>query len=284
MAFSNLKSNPKPLSSTLIKIFIISLFLQYNNVHSQSPQLSLAETIAFTLTQFEVENPNLFTLGDVSFPGGILSLTKTDQNGNPLLKSTGRAQHLTAIHIWDKSSGKLADFSTGFSFIVNTTDPEIHGDGFTFFLGPLSFDLPEHSSDGYLGLFDPKTAFTPSENPILAVEFDSFTNGWDPNAPFQSPHIGIDVGSILSVATTPWPLNSVPRNALGEASINYNSESKILSVSVDYPGTELNSTSISYVVDLRSVLPEWVRVGFSASTGELAETHEIINWTFESAL
>jgi len=167
---------------------------------------------------------------------------------------------------------------------VNTNGSRLHGDGFAFFLGPLHFDLPKNSSGGYLGLFNPETALIPSQNPVVAIEFDSFTNGWDPASPSQYPHIGIDVGSIDSSATVNWPLDFVPLNALGEASINYNSESKRLSVFVAYPGSGKNATGVSFVVDLRSVLPEWVRVGFSAATGELVETHEIINWSFEAAL
>ncbi|XP_058772230.1 lectin 9-like [Vicia villosa] len=277
-------------SSTLIKIFIISLFLHYNNVHSQysqspqSPQESQFETVVFTLTKFEIENPDIFLQADASISGGVLKLTKTDQYGKPLQKSVGRATYLTPIHIWDKASGELADFSTVFTFIVNTNNSQLHGDGFTFFIGPLSFELPKNSSGGYLGLFNPETALIPTQNPIIAIEFDSFTNGWDPASPSQYPHVGIDVGSIDSVATTSWPINFVPGNALGEATINYNSELKRLKVSVAYPGTGRIPTSVSFDVDLRSVLPEWVRVGFSAATGELVETHEIINWSFESAL
>jgi len=291
MALSNLKSNGTTLSSALIKIFITFLFLQYhvNSQYSPSPspskpQPSLDSTISFSITKFDEENPDIFLKGDASVSNGVLSLIKTDQySGKPLQKSVGRATHLTPIHIWDETSGELADFSTSFSFIVNTNGSSLHGDGFTFFLGPLHFDLPKNSSGGYLGLFNPETALIPSQNSIVAIEFDSFTNGWDPASPSQYPHIGIDVGSIDSVATVDWPLDVLPRNALGEARINYNSESKRLSVFVDYPGRG-EATSVSFVVDLRSVLPEWVRVGFSAATGELVETHDIINWSFEAAL
>ncbi|NP_001411553.1 putative concanavalin A-like lectin/glucanase domain, legume lectin [Medicago truncatula] len=277
------------LSSALIKIFITFLFLQ-NHVNSQysspsKPQPSLGSTISFSITKFDDESPNIFVKGDASISNGVLSLTKTDKySGKPLQKSVGRATHLTPIHIWDETSGELADFSTSFSFIVNTNGSRLHGDGFTFFLGPLHFDLPKNSSGGYLGLFNPETALIPSQNPIVAIEFDSFTNGWDPASPSQYPHIGIDVGSIDSRATVNWPLDFVQTNALGEASINYNSESKRLSVFVAYPGSGKNATGVSFVVDLRSVLPEWVRVGFSAATGELVETHDIINWSFEAAL
>jgi hypothetical protein len=284
MAFSNFKTNPiqsRVLSSSAI--FITFLLLQYHNVESQaSPTRS--ENVAFSITQFEEENTDIFIRGDATISGGILRLTKTDQYGKPLPNSVGRATYVTPIHIWDKASGELADFSTGFSFIVNTNNEPLHGDGFAFFIGPLHFDLPKNSSGGYLGLFNPETAHVPSKNPILAIEFDGFTNVWDPPSSFQSPHIGIDVGSIDSVAYSQWPINFVQNNPIGEASINYNSESKNLSVFVAYPGTEWNSTRVSFVVDLRSVLPEWVRVGFSAATGQLVETHEIINWSFESSL
>ncbi|CAJ2647304.1 lectin [Trifolium medium] len=307
MALSNIKYNPTTHSTPLIKIFITFLFLQYHNVNSQyspipissppepspepspspsSPQPPRPEsTVSFTIEQFKEDDPNIFVLGDASISDGIVSLTKTDQYGKPLQKSVGRVTHITPIHIWDKTSGKLADFSTGFSFIVNTNGSKFHGDGFTFFLGPLDFDLPKNSSGGYLGLFNPETALVPSQNPVIAIEFDTYTNGWDPSSPSQFPHIGIDIGSLDSVATVNWPIDDfVETNALGEASISYISESKKLSVFVDYPNSEREGFSVSYVVDLRSVLPEWVRVGFSAATGELVETHDITNWSFDSAL
>ena len=117
----------------------------------------------------------------------------------------------------------------------------------------------------------------------MAIEFDSYTNDWDPNSTSRSPHIGIDVDSIKSVATVAWPSELEPDNAVARASLNYNSESKTLSVFVVYPGDNRNAT-VSTVVDLRTVLPEWIRVGFSAATGELVETHDVLNWFFEADL
>ena len=57
---------------------------------------------------------------------------------------------------------------------------------------------------------------------------------------------------------------------LNEAWINYNSSSQNLSVI--FTGFKNNVTvnqSLSYIVDLRKVLPEWVNFGFSAATGEV---------------
>ncbi|XP_022631716.1 agglutinin-2-like [Vigna radiata var. radiata] len=116
-------------------------------------------------------------------------------------------------------------------------------------------------------------------NHVVAVEFDSFVNEWDPNFPVSdSPHIGIDINSIRSVATAPWPLESQPHGSVGKARISYQSSSKILSVSLDYPNSPVNATVLSYPVNLGTVLPEWVRFGFTGTTGDLVETHDILSW------
>lgn len=41
---------------------------------------------------------------------------------------------------------------------------------------------------------------------------------------------------------------------------------------------------VSYKVDLKTVLPEWVRVGFSAATGAETQTHSVLSWSFSSTL
>lgn len=260
MTFVNSKSHL--LGAQILKICISLILLQHHNVNSQqSPPLLASETVSFSFTTFELNNPEILILGDTSVSDGVLRLTKTDQQGKPLPQSVGRVVSLTPVHLWDKKSGELADFSSGFSFVVNSNGSTLHGDGFAFFIAPLEFHLPKNSSGGYLGLFKPETALDPTKNQIVAIDFD--------------------VGSIKSVASAAWP--SEFDNAVAHASINYNSESKRLSVFLSYPGNNVSAT-VSYVVDLRTVLPEWVRVGLSAATGELVETHDIINWFFEAAL
>lgn len=246
--------------------------------------MSAYETVGFGFGFFDKDDPNVFLLGNASVSGGALRLTNTDQLGKPVPHSVGRALHVTPIHLWNKNNGELADFSSGFSFVVNPKGSTLRGDGFAFFLtsANLNFLIPKNSSGGYLGLFKPETALDPSKNQIVAIEFDSFTNDWDPNSPNQSPHVGIDVDSIKSVATVPWPSELEPDNAVAHASLNYNSEDKRLSVFVGYPDNR--NATVSTIVDLRNVLPEWIRVGFSASTGDLVETHDILNWSFEAAL
>jgi hypothetical protein len=41
-------------------------------------------------------------------------------------------------------------------------------------------------------------------------------------------------------------------------------------------------SSLEYNIDLTNFLPEKVQIGFSASTGNLVETHDILSWSFKS--
>ncbi|MED6195836.1 hypothetical protein PIB30_041626 [Stylosanthes scabra] len=277
------------LSSSLFKTFIPLLLLQLfkTSVKSQSPSPRDHESIFFSFSLFDPNNPNLAVFPDASISNvGILDLTKTDYEGKALQNNVGRLVYETPVHIWDKNTGNIADFTAGFTFRVSSNSLEVRGDGFTFFLGPLRQKLFPNSTGGYLGLFNPETALDPSKNQILAIEFDTFPNEWDPSEPTitQAPHIGIHVGSVKSVATVEWPAYSIPTTAFGSAIIKYESETKRLSVLVNYPEISNATISLFATVDLRDVLPEYVRVGFSAATGNVVETHEISSFEFDASL
>lgn len=47
---------------------------------------------------------------------------------------------------------------------------------------------------------------------------------------------------------------------------------------------DLNWNSILSFIDLSTVLPEWVSVGFSAATVEFNQSHTILSWSFNSSL
>ncbi|XP_061336890.1 lectin 5-like [Gastrolobium bilobum] len=274
---ANSKSKLLPtqnLFSAFLMIFIFSLLL-ITSVKSDS--------LSFSFPTFEPGVRNIVVDGDANTTGGILQLT----NKGPVTQhSVGLAGFFGAVHISDKSRGRNAEFATEFSFIVNPLGSRSHGDGFTFFIASIDFDFPDNSSGGFLGLFNEKTAFNISKNQIVAVEFDSFRNDWDPifaNSPDQS-HIGININTIRSVETTPWPLD-ISQGATGLARILYDDASKLLSVSVSYPSNIVEwEATISYPIDFVSLLSEWVLVGFSGSTGDLVETHDILSWSFSSFL
>ncbi|KAL2944240.1 L-type lectin-domain containing receptor kinase IX.1, partial [Bienertia sinuspersici] len=76
------------------------------------------------------------------------------------------------------------------------------------------------------------------------------------------------------------------RNTSANAWITYDSSTKNLSVYLTYDDHPVfnGQSSLSYVIDLRDVLPETVRVGFSSATGTNYERHTILSWEFNSTL
>ncbi|NP_001388634.1 putative concanavalin A-like lectin/glucanase domain, legume lectin [Medicago truncatula] len=272
-------SNPKLLvTQNPFSVFLLTFLLLITNVKSDS--------FSFNFPKFDTDTKSIIIDGDANTTNGVLQLTKKDQLGNPSPHSFGLSFFLGAIHLSDKQSGKVADFTTEFSFVVNPKGSQLHGDGFTFFIASLDYEFPEKSSDGgFLGLFDKESAFNTSQNSIVAVEFDSFRNEWDPQIAGNSPHIGIDINTIRSSATALWPIDRVPEGSIGKAHISYNPASKKLTALVTYlNGPVIEETAVSYTVDFAAILPEYVLVGFSGATGELAETHDILSWSFTSNL
>ncbi|XP_057444855.1 lectin 5-like [Lotus japonicus] len=259
-------------SSELLATLIFSLLL-ITTVKSNS--------LSFSFPTFDPNVRGILLNGDANTTNGILQLTKIDQYGNPSPHSSGISAFYRAVHLSDIKTGNVANFTTEFSFVVNHSQP--HGDGFTFFLASLDFEFPEGEGGGggFLGLFDEETAYNTSKNSIVAIEFDSFSNSFDPSF----PHIGIDINTIKSVVTVPWSVNDEPQGAIGNAKISYSSNSGELIVDVSYSSqNSTNVNAIVYPIDFGDILSEWVMIGFSAATGEFAETHSILSWSFTSTL
>nr|Q39529.1 RecName: Full=Agglutinin-2; AltName: Full=Agglutinin II; AltName: Full=ClAII; AltName: Full=LecClAII; Flags: Precursor [Cladrastis kentukea]AAC49137.1 lectin precursor [Cladrastis kentukea] len=269
---TNLLQTKKPISLPLLAF--ITLFLMLLN------RVNSSDSLSFTFDNFRPDQRDLILQGDakISSGGDSLQLTKTDTSGKPVRGSVGRALYYTPLHLWDSSTNRLASFQTTFTFVLSspTNNP---GDGIAFFIAPPETTIPPGSSGGLLGLFSPDNALNNSLNQIVAVEFDTFVNNnWDPS----HRHIGIDVNTIKSSATVRWQREN---GSLATAQISYNSDTKKLSVVSSYPNTQANEDyTVSYDVDLKTELPEWVRVGFSGSTGGYVQNHNILSWTFNSNL
>ncbi|KAL8541736.1 hypothetical protein ACS0TY_002843 [Phlomoides rotata] len=165
--------------------------------------------------------------------------------------TSARATYIEALHLWDKSSDQLADFNTHFSFMIQSIGNSNYTDGMTFFMGPVNATIPYNSEGGGLGLASRDKPYVESEDHFVAVEFDTASNYWDP----EGPHVGIDINSVVSVATGHWPNNM----------------------------TTGKTSNLEYEVDLRRELPEWVSIGFSAATGLLTEIHNVKSWNFNSS-
>ncbi|KAK7309594.1 hypothetical protein RJT34_06453 [Clitoria ternatea] len=266
----------RPVSLMSLLVIIISFFMMLvHNVNSAS----------FNFPSFGPYTTDITFQGDAFASNGVLQLTKIGNGSVPSPNSVGRASYAGPVHLWDAKRGELAGFTTTFSFVVAPNGPGLFGDGISFFIAPFTSYIPQNSAGGFLGLFNADSALNAYENQIVAVEFDSFGNSWDP----VSAHIGIDINSIVSAKTVPWQNGNLVNNQITAfANVSYAPVTKTLSVQVSYPQNQVNqnvsSNSLSFVVDLRTVLPEWVRVGFSAATGQLVEAHKILSWSFSSSL
>ncbi|CAL0323189.1 unnamed protein product [Lupinus luteus] len=258
----------------LVAFFTTIFFILLNIVNS-------SDSVSFTFSDFEKDKKDLIFQGDAHVTSKrVLQLTKTNSSGVAQQNSIGRVLFQDKIQLWQKSTKRLSTFETRITFNLTSPTPNDPADGFTFFLAPPETTIPSGSDQGgLLGLFDQKTALDPSKNRVVAVELDTFyypnSNPWDP--PYY--HIGIDVNTINSSATVEWDRIE---GGIGTVRINYNAGTKNLSVVSSYPGSE--TYHVSYVVDLRNVLPEWVRIGLSASTGQQTQVHAIKSWFFNSAL
>jgi hypothetical protein len=89
----------------------------------------------------------------------------------------GRDTYFNPMHLWlwDKASGNLTNFTTHFSFVINSPNKStLCGDGLAFFLAANGSTILDVTGDGgAMGLI------TLATDPFVAVEFDIFSNEWN---------------------------------------------------------------------------------------------------------
>ncbi|KAL4637807.1 hypothetical protein ACB092_03G103000 [Castanea dentata] len=228
--------------------------------------LPRANSVYFNLSSFQPSDSSITFQGDAYVDPEGLQLTKNTQTAL-LSYSAGRALYSEQVRLWDNNTGWLADFTTHFSFIIKAVTA-VPADGLTFFIAPFGSKMPNNSTGGAFGLLSSDDALNGTHNQIVAVEFDTFKNHYDPS----SDHVNVTWNS------------SISDGSIANTWISYNSTTKILSVFLTYADNPVFSGnfSLSYIVDLRIVLPEWVSVGLSVATGAYTETNTILSWSFNS--
>ncbi|XWS39807.1 hypothetical protein CRYUN_Cryun18bG0086200 [Craigia yunnanensis] len=244
---------------------------------------TIADNINFTFTSFNPNGHEIVYEADAYPSNNVIQLT-INQKNKGLNGSVGRATYYNPMHLWDNSSGNLvlADFSTQFSFVIDSLKNSLKADGFAFLLAPNGSKIPPASGGGSLGLQSNDPAV---DSKFVAVEFDTFPNSWDPMG--MSDHVAIDLNSVeKSLSPVNWWWSDTANGGKVDAFISYNSNTKNLSVLLldadDF--TRKNSSSLSMIVDLSKFLPEWVTFGFSGTTGSSFEIHTIYSWNFSSTL
>ncbi|KAI6694983.1 hypothetical protein NL676_022693 [Syzygium grande] len=249
----------------------LSLLFSFLLVHS-------AICLEFNISRFDPAANDILYEGDAKPMVGAIDMTS-----QLYFCHVGRATYNEKVRLWDSGSGKLSDFTTHFQFTIDTNGQR-HGQyaaGLAFFMASVGFQIPVNSIGGFLGLFN-TTNSDSSRNQIIHVEFDTFANPeWDPNY----EHVGINKNSIASAVTTPWNVTYHSGDTI-DTWIDYNASTMNLSVSWSFQTTPnpQENTSLWYQIDLRTVLPEWVVIGFSAATSYYMERHTLGSWDFKSSL
>ncbi|KAI3671755.1 hypothetical protein L1987_87135 [Smallanthus sonchifolius] len=242
-----------------------------------------AASISFNFTYLTPSNKDVILSGDAAYSmteDGIQVTYKTINRSWEGL--AGRATYIRPLHLWNNDTTDLASFSTSFTFAMKSQKQNnyIYGDGLTFFLAQNNSLINAGGSMGLPFIYQNNTNLYP----FVAVEFDTYTDEWDPS-PFGSNHVGINNKSLISVAYRNWQ-GDILGGSESRASINYDSVSK--NISVSFTSLENNSvvweTGLDYTIDLRDVLPEWVIFGFSASTGDGYEENKVKSWMFNSTV
>ncbi|KAH6819520.1 hypothetical protein C2S51_003123 [Perilla frutescens var. frutescens] len=256
---------------TLIPLLCsIALLLTLANAAQPQPRPRPRPRTIFNYN-FNRDKPTDLTYqGDANFPTGtaVLRLTKTDVFGNPQPNSIGRVLYTRPV-IFSRRQ-RQANFQTTVRFIIR---PYSGGcgpaDGLAFFIAPVNSTVG--AGGGNFGIFDAS-----GNNPsVFAVEFDVYSNDWDPSY----RHVGIDIQSRISSNVT-----EVGDALLGQevaAQINYDPATKLISVDVT-AGSK--SFGVRYVYDLSTILPQQVQVGISAATGTCVAVHDVVAWSFDSII
>ncbi|KAM5564511.1 putative L-type lectin-domain containing receptor kinase S.5 [Rosa sericea] len=260
-------------------LFFSTFLLIHNN------QASLNDPISFSFPTFTPQSCSsegkLLCMGSVTSGEGYLSLTPEQQKSNsssasvlPLYK-VGRVLYRYPVPAW--SSFISTTFTVRISAFSNTTGS---GDGMAFVFAQDSRPSPPDSYGSFLGLLDRSTQGGVIKQ--LGIELDTFMNHeFDPD----DNHIAIDTTSIMD----PVAIQSLNSSAINLKSgrdikftIEYNGWNQILHVSAGYSENPLVTILNHSISMFDSIVPSFVYVGFTASTGTLPESHQVRDWVFTS--
>ncbi|CAD5329340.1 unnamed protein product [Arabidopsis thaliana] len=233
-------------------------------------------------SNFTTTNTLLLDNATVKSPPSILTLT------NQTTFSIGRGLYPSRINASSSSASPLP-FATSFIFSMAPFKHLSPGHGFAFVFLPFS-ETSAASSSQHLGLFN----FTNNGDPnsrIFAVEFDVFAN--QEFNDINDNHVGVDVNSLTSVASeTAGFYGGRDGQRFTELKLNSGENYQAW---IEFNGSAINVTMarassrkpirplISIPLNLTGVLLDDMFVGFTASTGQLVQSHRILSWSFSNS-
>ncbi|CAN6229328.1 unnamed protein product [Urochloa humidicola] len=183
----------KKVPKTLLLRFSVA-YLLCATTHSHATSVSFSYNFS---TPGALTRADLKYISNATAAGDRIDLTKDT------IWSTGRVAYGLPVQLWD-NTGKVASFTSNFTFAIKPHNNTAQADGMAFFVGTYPPILPGDSKGGFLGLVNnPGNPSNTNFPAAVAVEFDAFRNLWDPNDTVN--HIGVDVNSVTSAAYAALP-------------------------------------------------------------------------------
>ncbi|KAK2664693.1 hypothetical protein Ddye_003267 [Dipteronia dyeriana] len=203
----------------------------------------------------------------------------------------GRAIYSSPIRFFDPLTVTPASFQTTFSFQFTTNKSSSAGDnGLAFVIVPDEFTVGRPGP--WLGIVNDACG----HYKVVAIEFDSSHDPkfGDPN----DDHVGINLGSAVSSKTANISSSSSSsesetnawnslhdHDSIHRAWIMYDGHKKWIDIYFGVDGDSVPSKPIlSTPLNLSPFLEEYMFVGFSASTGDSPQIHNILSWNFSSTI
>ena len=145
---------------------LFSLFM-ITNFFCALTAFTFASAISFNFPIFNFSDPNIL-YDKYAHPDENQFIWLTDSTSWLI----GRAMYSRPMHLWDKNSKNLTDFTTYFSFGIDSQIQTKYANGLAFFLAPNGPKASIAASAGSLGLCN--SASNSISNPFVVVEFDIF--------------------------------------------------------------------------------------------------------------
>ncbi|KAF2320618.1 hypothetical protein GH714_029090 [Hevea brasiliensis] len=134
--------------------------------------------LSFNISSFSLNDPS------ITYEGDAVANQATKPTGDrvisPTKESIGRATYSKPMKLRDNITGDLTDFTTHFSFSINSKNRTQYADG--LFLSPQDSRNPLNATKSALGLTSSVGQELNSANSaFVAVEFEIHKNAWNPS-------------------------------------------------------------------------------------------------------
>ncbi|KAI8019155.1 putative L-type lectin-domain containing receptor kinase S.5 [Camellia lanceoleosa] len=254
------------------------------------PPISANSLKTFNAKYGAFDDNSLFAKAPALIGPNALQITPdTASNLIPFTNQSGRVLLKQPFKLWkgpnnnSSSSDRVASFNSSFLINIYRINNTPAGEGLAFVLVPDT-NLPNNSSGQYLGLTNSTTDGLAS-NRLIAVEFDTFKQDYDPD----DNHVGLNINSVESKKAESLKQSGIQLSPTGAKFYNvwveYDGVKKTIQVYIiEQPEKDgatpprPDSRGVEEALHLSRVLDQNSYFGFSASTGNTIELNCVLRW------